>query len=344
MKITDITVENNRLPLKVPFITALRRADTIDELIITIKTDTSICGKGAAVAVTAVTGETLETIETTILNIIKPKITGLNLLAYQNIFSLLNNAIEHHPGAKAAVDMAIYDCLAQFYQMPLYQWLGGESKTLLTDLTISLNDIDTMVSDAKKAVAEGFSILKIKVGDGSQKDIDRVYAIAEGTKAQAKLRIDANQAWSVKDAIEIIKDFEKQSLSIDLIEQPVKAADFEGLKSVKNNVNIPILADESVFNAKDAIKLLCMQAVDLLSIKLLKTGGIYPALTLVSIAETFNVECMLSCMLEGPLGINAACHLALAKPETITRIDLDAVFLGKSPIDRHLVGLKHLSF
>jgi L-alanine-DL-glutamate epimerase-like enolase superfamily enzyme len=328
-KITKLSIHYNDLPLRIPFKTALRQTNSIHELLVTIETDTGLFGQGAAVAVTAVTGETLASIENTITQVIWPKLEGKELLNYQHICCLIQTAIEKNFSAKAAVDIAIYNLLTQYYRIPLCQFLGGEARVLITDLTISLNTPNEMIKQSIQAVENGFTILKIKLGSGDEEDIKRVCAVADAVGNKISLRLDANQAWNAENAIKIINTLENKNLNIDLIEQPVKASDLLGLKAVKDNVSIPILADEAVFSAKDAIKILELQAADLLSIKLMKTGGIYPALQLITIAEIYQVECMLSCMLEGQLGIQAAYHLACAKPNVITRIDLDSILLCK---------------
>ena len=109
---------------------------------------------------------------------------------------------------------------------------------------------------------------------------------------------------------------------MDLVEQPVKAHDFEGMKFVTASVSTPILADESVFSCQDAIRLITERGADLINIKLMKTGGIYNALKICAVAEEYGVECMIGCMLESKIAVSAAAHLAAAKG-IITRADLD---------------------
>ena len=119
---------------------------------------------------------------------------------------------------------------------------------------------------------------------------------------------------------------------IELVEQPVKAHDLEGLKYVTENSYVPVLADESVFSPEDAVKIMQMRAADLVNIKLMKCGGLYNALKIVSAAEVYGVECMLGCMLEAKISVNAAVELACAK-KIITKIDLDGpVLCSEDPI------------
>ena len=123
-----------------------------------------------------------------------------------------------------------------------------------------------------------------------------------------------------------------KGLQIELVEQPVKAHDLEGLKYVTENSYVPVLADESVFSPEDAVKIMQMRAADLVNIKLMKCGGLYNALKIVSAAEVYGVECMLGCMLEAKISVNAAVELACAK-KIITKIDLDGpVLCSEDPI------------
>ena len=169
---------------------------------------------------------------------------------------------------------------------------------------------------------QGFGILKIKVGKEGLKDVERIRAIRQAVGPSVRLRIDANQGWSPKEAVRIIRKMEDLGIEMDLVEQPVNAHDFQGMRYVTSQVYTPILADESVFSVEDAIRIIQKRAADLINIKLMKTGGIYQALKICGIAESFGVECMIGCMLESKIAVSAAAHLAAAKG-IITRADLD---------------------
>ncbi|NLG93550.1 MAG: dipeptide epimerase, partial [Clostridiales bacterium] len=179
------------------------------------------------------------------------------------------------------------------------------------------------------AVKRGFRILKVKVGKEGEKDIERIAAIRDAVGKDVKIRVDANQGWTAKEAIRILSVLEREGLDIELCEQPVKAQDIDGLRAVTKAVSTPILADESVFSAEDAMEILRTHAADLINIKLMKTGGIYGALKICAIAETCGVECMMGCMLESKLAVSAAAHLAAAK-RIITRTDLDGPSLCRT--------------
>lgn len=323
-KIVDIKTGIIKASLKKPFITALRRAIEVEDVIVKIITDEGLEGFGEAAPTPAITGETHGSIIEAIEKFIKPAIIGMNIEDFEEIIKKINNSILHNTSAKAACDIALYDILSKYYEVPLYQFLGGAKKSISTDITISLNDIEKMVLDSIEAVNQGFNTLKIKVGGDYKKDIQRVKAIREAVGEKINLRVDANQGWKTKEAIFAANEIAKYN--IELLEQPVKAYDLEGLKEVTKNSPIPVMADESIFSPYDAVKIISMKAADIINIKLMKCGGIYNALKINSLAESAGIECMVGSMMECKVSVTAAAHLAAAK-SNITRCDLDAPFL-----------------
>lgn len=332
MKIESVELKRVSIPLKKPFKTALRRVDTAENIIVVMTADDGTRGYGEAPPTAAITGDTNETIISAIKEFIAPAITGLDIENLDEVMYRLQHSVEGNTSPKAACDMAVYDLWSKHYGQPLYKLLGGYRKDLETDLTISINEPEEMRRDALAAIGQGFHALKLKVGIDSDLDIERVRSIREAAGPDIKLRLDANQGWTPDEAIRTIQRFEDLGLDIEFVEQPVKARDFAGLKWVHDNVSTRIMADESMFSPADAIELLHMQAVDLINIKLMKCAGIYNALKIAGIAETYGVECMLGCMIESKVSLTAAAHLAAAK-KNITRVDLDAaILLAEDPV------------
>lgn len=322
MKIKNITLGEVNIPLVTPFKTALRTVDHVNDIVVRIETDDGAVGFGEAPPTAVITGDTKGSIVTAIRDFIAPSIVGMDIENIDGIMQKMHKSILKNTSAKAAVDMAIYDLYAKQLGRPLYKVLGGASSQVETDLTISVNDIPEMVQDSVRAVEQGFRILKVKVGKEGLKDVDRIKAIRQAVGPDIAIRVDANQGWNAKDSVRIIRAMEDAGLDIDLVEQPVNAHDFKGMQMVTASVHTPILADESVFSAEDAVRVIQERAADLINIKLMKTGGIYQALKICSIAEIYGVECMIGCMLESKIAVSAAAHLAAAKG-IITRADLD---------------------
>lgn len=328
MIIKNIDVFEISVPLVTPFKTALRTVEAVNDIVIKITTDTEETGYGEAAPTAVITGETKESIKSAILNYIKPSIIGMEIDNLEGIMEKVNSSILKNTSAKAAVDMAIYDLYAKKLCSPLYKILGGYRNEITTDITISVNGIDEMVQDSLKAVNNGFNILKVKVGKEGEKDIERIVEIRRAVGKEVVLRIDANQGWTAKQAVKIISALEERDLNIELVEQPVKYWDLEGMKYVTQNTYTKILADESVFSPQDAVKIIQQGAADLINIKLMKTGGIFNALKICDIAEVYGVECMIGCMLESKISVSAAANLGAAK-KIITMVDLDGPALCK---------------
>lgn len=332
MKITDVRIGKISVPLRVPFKTALRSVSSVEDIIVEIHTDTGHVGYGEAPPTGAITGDTTGAIIGALKDHIIKTIVGRDVDDFENLLQALNKCIVKNTSAKAAVDMALYDLYGQLYNIPVHRMLGGSRRKITTDITISVNDPEEMARDTINAIERGYDTLKIKVGVNPDLDIARLTAVREAAGPKPKIRIDANQAWNPKQAVRLLNQMQEKGLDIEFVEQPVPGHDFEGLKFVTERSYVPVMADESVFSTEDAVKIMQMGAADLINIKLMKCGGLYQALKIASAAEVYGVECMIGCMLEAKVSVNAAVHLACAK-NIITKIDLDGpVLCSEDPI------------
>lgn len=333
MKITKVRLGTISVPLRVPFKTALRTVNSVEDIIVEIHTDTGCIGYGEAPPTGAITGDTTGAIIGAFNDHITKTLVGREVDEFENLIQDLNHCIVKNSSAKAAADMALWDLYGQLYKIPVYKILGGSRNKLITDITISVNDPEEMARDAINAIERGYDTLKIKVGIDPTLDVARLSAVRNAIGKNYRIRIDANQAWNPKQAVRLLNDVQEQLLDIELVEQPVKAHDFEGLRYVTQHSHVPVLADESVFSAEDALTILQMKAADLINIKLMKCGGISNALKITTMAELAGVECMIGCMLEAKVSVNAAVHLGCAK-QIITKIDLDGpVLCSEDPIE-----------
>jgi len=329
MKITNIRFAKLKVPLVTPFKTALRTVENIEDLVIIIETDTGDIGYGAAPATPVITGDTHGSIIAAITTVLKPLLLGREIENLNGIIDVIQSGIIKNTSAKAAVEIAIYDLWGKFFNAPLYKLLGGGNNQLKTDITISVDNIDKMVSDSLKALEQGFDILKIKIGKDIHQDIERVKTIYQTVKNKALIRLDVNQGWTAKQTVFAIQKLESAGVELELIEQPVKADDLAGMRYISQRICTPIMADESAFGPKEVIELITTGAADIINIKLMKTGGLSNAIKVADICSVYNVECMIGCMLEGSIGVAAAAHLATAKSNIITKIDLDGPVLGQ---------------
>jgi L-Ala-D/L-Glu epimerase len=218
----------------------------------------------------------------------------------EDIMSNLDHLIRFHPAAKAAVDMALYDLVGKILHVPVYKLLGLNPKhTPQTSFTLG---IDTPENMAKKALlARDYPILKVKVG--TKHDLDNLKAIRE--VSSATIRVDANTAWTPKEAIRMINAL--APYNIEFVEQPIAPRDLEGLRLIRENVSVPIIADESCVTIDDIPRL--AGCVDGVNFKLMKSNGITNVLKMIHVARAHNLRVMIGCMIESSLAITAAAHL-----------------------------------
>ena len=275
-------------------------------------------------------------------------IKGKNALAIESRMSEINAHTIAEPSIRSAFDMALYDLAAKAAGLPLYAFLGGEQRPLRSDLTIGVQDtVEATVSQANKILTAGFDAIKLKVGRSGLEDVPHVTAVRELAGPDVAIKIDSNQGWSYQEALANIEAM--APLNLQYSEQPIAAWDTENLRRLRQKVNLPICADESVFDHRDALKLVNAGAVDYLNIKLGKSGGIHTALKIIAIAEAAGCRCMIGCFAESRLGLSAAAHIAMARPN-IHFIDLDSAYhlkqdpvLGGMTYDKQVGGLLHLS-
>lgn len=329
MQIKSIHIAISEVPLITPFKTALRSVAKLESILVKITTKNGLIGYGETAPTEAITGESKASILDSLRQISKT-IIGLDIEHFEKSTQAVAKAIEENFSAKAAIEIALYDLKSHSKEIPLYQYLGGKQKSFKTGITISLNTVDTMVHDAKKAVSAGFNSLKIKLGNNHKEDIVRVEAINKAIGKSVSLKLDANQGWSPQESVVFLNQIIQKDISIELLEQPVARDNWEGLKYIKERTSIPIMADESVFSPEDAKKILQIGAVDIINIKLAKCGGITKALEIADICEEYGASCMIGCMMEGAISVGAAAHLASARSNIITIFDLDAPILCKS--------------
>ncbi len=246
--------------------------------------------------------------------------------------ALMDRMIVGNASVKGAFDMALYDLVAKMDDLPLYVLLKGDrNKKIYTDNTVSLLSKEKMVEKALKFKDMGFPVLKVKLGErGYTKDVARMEAIRSAVGEDLPLRIDANQGWNYLDAFRALAAM--GDLDIEHCEEPVQAGNIIDQARLTSASPIPIMADETVFNHKDAYKVLSQHAAHLINIKLGKSGGICNAMKLAAVAEAADVYCQVGSFSESRLGISALVHFDMAW-ENIIYHDLDSpLMLSEDPV------------
>ncbi len=320
MKITDISYEKLRVKLARPFVVAIGVIDTCETLIIKVRTDEGITGYGEASPFAPVTGELLDTIPQYI-ELFKPHLIGLNPLELEKAHAIMDRLAVGNTSAKAGIDIALYDIWGKWLNEPLYKVLGGYRSSFVTDVTVGISTPEEMAASALDCVREGYTVIKVKAGISPADDIRTISLIREAVGPGIALRVDANQGWDVRTAITTLRAYE--AFGVEAVEQPLPWWDLDGLVFLRGQSRIRLMVDESLHSPQDALKLMKLGAADTFNIKLMKSGGIYPALKINAIAQSGGVDCMVGCMLETRLGIAAGAHL-VAGQKNIMEADLDS--------------------
>ena len=303
MKIVSINWDVLNIPLKKPFKIAFETLEAYRGVIVKICTE-EFCGYGEASPAPRITGDTVDSVVST-LKKFKPILIGRDPTKIGGIMDDLNKLILGAPSAKAAIDFALFDLLAQRLNSPLKDILGGKKERIETSLTVDIGDVEYTINQAQKLLDKGARVLKVKIGLNPEEDIKRIKALRE--LSDVKIRVDGNQGYSLKRAIKVLREIEKYD--IEFAEQPIPAKEIDNLRILRESVGIPIIADESVHSSVDVLNL--VGKVDGINIKLMKSGGIWEAMKMASIARAAGMEIMVGCMIETKIGISAGTHFAL---------------------------------
>jgi L-alanine-DL-glutamate epimerase-like enolase superfamily enzyme len=319
LKIKDVEIYLFDLPLVAPFRISIGEMKAANDLLIRIITDQGFIGLGEACPFPPITGETQAT-NAAAAQAIREMLIGKDPLAVETIVREIGTMVHANPSAVAAFDMALYDILGKVAGLPLFRLFGGDKTRFETDITTGIDTPAAMAEETKGYAGRGYHTLKVKVGLNPDDDIARIQAIREAIGSDINLRIDANQGWTVPQAIYALRHMEK--FRIQLVEQPVLASDVTGLKAVRTASPIPIMADEACFLPTDAVRLVRAEACDYFNIKLMKAGGIANAVRIAHIADAADIRCMVGCMLETRVALTAAAHV-VASQANIIYADLD---------------------
>jgi L-alanine-DL-glutamate epimerase-like enolase superfamily enzyme len=321
MKIIQAMAIPVELQLKEPFAIANETIEVADNILIRLETETGIIGWGCSTP-DAVTSETKDTVlrnfEAAKRLVIGCDPTRINLLNFA-----LDSDIKGNSSLKAGINMALYDIIGKMAGIPLFRLLGGYREKIATSVTIGLNNTNLMVEKAKQIVSDGFKFIKIKCGINADDDIENIIAISEAVGPTIKLRLDANEGYSVEEALRIVKTLEKNAVAIEMLEQPTKANYLYSLKDVARQCSVPIMADETALTLRDSFKLVRLEIADMINIKLMKIGGITNAIKANALAELADVPVMVGCMNESMAAMSAGVHFACAF-RNVEYADLDS--------------------
>lgn len=324
LSITHIEIYKLSVPLKEPFITSLGKEESADNILVKIFTNAGIIGFGECSPYMPINGESQDTCFV-VGQYFAKVLKGKDPLSIEECVKQMDAVIYGNTSIKSAFDMALYDIASQHAAMPLYKFLdGSNSKTIVTDYTVSIDEPAKMAADALKIKEAGYPAIKVKLGKDGKQDIKRIKAIRDAVGDDIPIRIDANQGWKVKEAIDTLNAL--SVFNIQHCEEPVARWKFMRLPEIKNESAIPIMADESCSDEHDAERLIELEACDYFNIKLGKSGGIFKALKMVKLAEAAGIRLQVGAMLESRLAMTAFAHFALCS-DFIVHYDFDTALM-----------------
>ncbi len=298
-------IDRVELPVETPFTIARGTTQTTENVVVSIAHDGET-GYGAA-APSSRYGESIQAVVDVLPGVLEVVETVGDPVARRTIADRLQREASAVGAARAAVDIAVWDLAGKHLDLPVYRVLGSQRAATgcpATSMTVGLDDPTVMEDRARDAVEAGAEILKVKLGSTVREDRERIAAI-RAAAPDATLRVDANEGWSPAAAIEVCEAL--AASGVEFVEQPVAADNPEGLQAVYEEASIPIAVDESYVTAGDVASV--ADRCDIVNVKLMKTGGVTPALDVIATAHAHELDVMVGCMLESNASIAAGVHL-----------------------------------
>jgi len=311
MKITRIEAIPVRVPRPQAFKSSLGTHRNSENAVVLVHTDEGLTGLGEASSVWDRRGLG----ESEVINgLLSAQLVGLDPRRIRDIADRMDQLLHRSYPAKAGIEMALYDLVGKASGLPVYQLLGGmvREKVPLSH-SLSMGDPADIAAQARQLIDQGYRTLKAKIGRDIDADIAALTAVRAEIGREITLRVDANMGWpSAKEAVRHIEKI--QAFDLELVEQPLPPDDIEGLRFVRERVDVPIMADESVWTPTDAMQCVRHQAVDVFNVYVSEAGGLGPAARIFAIAEAARLPCTIGSMPELGIGTAAQAHLAFAMP------------------------------
>ncbi len=310
MKITKIET----IPFKLPYKSSLKWGlngylEAAENILVRIRTDEGITGVAEAVPRPTVYGESPASIHYCIHNLFAPMLIGLDPAHTERIWQKLDT-IHWNPTAKGAIDLAMYDAVAKFRNVPLWEMLGGFSDRMPVSWMLSNNPIAHMIKEAEEMRAQGIRAFKVKVGVEPQKDVQVIKSLRENLGPDVLIYADANNAYTVPTAINTLRKMEAYGL--DFMEEPVARWDFKGLRRIAKAISIPLMGDESVTTPGDSARAIDQGIIGIISIKTTRTGYTLSQ-KIATMAEMTGVSILMGTQAETDIGALASVHFGAAR-------------------------------
>lgn len=308
MRVTQIKLREIELSLREPFVISSGWMDVRRILLLELQDEDGVTSWSECVCGSRpnYSAETVDTAWLALREWLLPRVLGVEIAGPEGVRDLLNDGVQGHPMAKAAIEMGFWGLSAQAQGVSLSQRIGGERDTVATGISIGIQDSPAaLAAKAQAAVDEGYRKVKLKISPGL--DIDFVRAVREALGPDQDLAVDANAAYTLADAKTLA---ELDAFNLIMIEQPLAAGDLYRHARLQEQLRTPICLDESIVDIASAEDMLSMEAGRIVNIKPGRVGGFLNSIGIHDVARAAGVPVWCGGMLES--GIGRAYNVALA--------------------------------
>lgn len=328
-KIVKVKCWTKNLELSKPYEIAFKRVDSVVNLFVYIELDNGVFGIGAGAPAEMITGESFDQSFNQLEALLPSCLIGKDVRSYRALIADLSHQLIGFPASLAAADIALHDLYSKYLNLPLYKTWGKVHHSLPTSVTIGILSLEETLAEAKSFLDSGFKVIKLKTGHEVTEDIEKFRALRAFCGPEIKIRVDANQGYSVDELITFIEATKEEN--VEFIEQPIPGKQLYLWNDIPPEFRRNLAADEDLQSLKDASLLAANAACGIFNIKLMKCGGLEMGYHIAQIAASFGIDLMWGCMDESMISISAALHLAFSCPNT-KYIDLDGSFDLKKDI------------
>ena len=251
--ITEVKIWKENLKLSRPYSIAYKTMDAVENVFIAIRTSGGLLALGAASPAPFVTGEEIADTQRILQEVADEHLKGQDLRHYHQILHRSAASMVKYPAARAALDIALHDLFARHLELPLCSFLGQVHKSMLTSVTIGIQDIEGTLADAREFVGKGFRIIKLKIGKSMEEDIETFRRLREEVGPDILIRIDANQGYDPEDLQKFAKS--TAQYQVEFYEQPFPTGQIEQMKMLPLELRDLSAADEDLISVENAIDL-----------------------------------------------------------------------------------------
>ena len=313
-------------------VTPKRPTPILEYVLVRIETDEGVVGWGESQVDVGFFGHTLEDVLAAVNDYLGPQLVGRDPFDRAHLMALID--YRGHSTAKAGIDLALHDLMGRALATSVANLIGGRhTERVGVSVEIAGGGADAMAAECVRLVALGVREFKAKIGWDPDADADRVRAIREAVGPDVRLRTDANQGYTPKEAIRFCRLVERDDLRVGLLEQPVAVDDLDGMALVRASVDTSICADEACYSPADALRIVRAGAADVLNVKIGKAGGLLQAAKILAIGEAAGVRCVLGTAFGTGLEIAAKLHLAAAHPGLADAVEFTELSLHGTLLD-----------